>query len=79
MYFPNTIYTLYPLEIRNNALQESWSPVSHLNSVANSPKLREVYESCLSLLSEYSTFVGQHEALYNMSWWLRGLRRQSHI
>tara|TARA_B100001094_G_C18196322_1_gene811511 strand:+ start:19275 stop:21338 length:2064 start_codon:yes stop_codon:yes gene_type:complete len=55
-----------PLEIRNNALQESWSPVSHLNSVANSPKLREVYEQCLPLLSEYSTFVGQHEPLYHM-------------
>ncbi|MGU0171606.1 hypothetical protein ACVXG8_09015 [Escherichia coli] len=36
-------------------------PVSHLNSVKNSPELREAYEQTLPLLSEYSTWVGQHE------------------
>jgi oligopeptidase A len=39
-------------------------PVSHLNSVKNSPELREAYEQTLPLLSEYSTWVGQHEGLY---------------
>jgi oligopeptidase A len=38
--------------------------VSHLNSVKNSPELREAYEQTLPLLSEYSTWVGQHEGLY---------------
>ncbi|VEB90850.1 oligopeptidase A [Citrobacter koseri] len=42
-----------------------FSPVSHLNSVKNSPELREAYEQTLPLLSEYSTWVGQHEGLYN--------------
>jgi oligopeptidase A len=42
----------------------SFSPVSHLNSVKNSPELREAYEQTLPLLSEYSTWVGQHEGLY---------------
>ncbi len=30
----------------------------------NSPELREAYEQTLPLLSEYSTWVGQHEGLY---------------
>ncbi len=45
-------------------LSRLWSPVSHLNSVVSSPELREAYESCLPLLSEFSTWVGQHEGLY---------------
>jgi len=40
-----------------------WSPVSHLNSVKNSDELRAAYESCLPMLSEYSTWVGQHQGL----------------
>src|SRR5690606_7741394 len=36
----------------------------HMNSVVNTPQLREAYESCLPLLSEYSTWLGQHEGLY---------------
>lgn len=45
-------------------LSKLWSPVSHMNSVVNSPELREAYESCLPLLSEFSTWLGQHEGLY---------------
>ncbi len=35
-----------------------------MNSVVSSDELREAYESCLPLLSEYGTFVGQHQGLY---------------
>lgn len=42
----------------------AWSPISHLNSVKNSQELREAYEACLPLLSEYGTWVGQHEGLF---------------
>lgn len=45
-------------------LSRLWSPVSHLNAVTSSAQLREAYESCLPLLSDYSTWVGQHEGLY---------------
>ena len=31
----------------------------------NSPELRDAYQACLPLLSEYSTWVGQHKGLYN--------------
>lgn len=41
-----------------------WSPVGHLNGVKNSPELREAYQACLPLLSEYSTWAGQHQGLY---------------
>ncbi|MDX3772608.1 oligopeptidase A [Chromatiaceae bacterium AAb-1] len=45
-------------------LGKLWSPVSHMNAVVNSPELRAAYESCLPLLSEFSTWLGQHEGLY---------------
>ncbi|MGT8916368.1 hypothetical protein ACVV37_02870 [Escherichia coli] len=48
----------------DDVLGRIFSPVSHLNSVKNSPELREAYEQTLPLLSEYSTWVGQHEGLY---------------
>ncbi|EIS5897581.1 oligopeptidase A, partial [Salmonella enterica] len=54
-----------PLAEADDALGRIFSPVSHLNSVKNSPELREAYEQTLPLLSEYSTWVGQHEGLYN--------------
>ncbi len=52
------------LEQDSDRLGKLWSPVSHLNSVLNSPELREAYESCLPLLSDFSTWLGQHEGLY---------------
>ncbi|TPH13308.1 oligopeptidase A [Litorilituus lipolyticus] len=53
-----------PLDDADDVLEKLWSPVSHMNSVISNDELREAYESCLPLLSEYGTFVGQHEALY---------------
>ncbi|OBX04188.1 oligopeptidase A [Gallibacterium genomosp. 3] len=53
-----------PLAEVNDKLSKAWSPVAHLNSVKNSPELREVYQACLPLLSEYGTWVGQHQGLY---------------
>lgn len=52
------------LDEETDRLGKLWSPVSHLNSVLNSPELRQAYESCLPLLSEFSTWLGQHEGLY---------------
>ena len=53
-----------PLAETDDRLSRIFSPVSHLNAVKNSPELREAYEQTLPLLSEYSTWVGQHEGLY---------------
>ena len=56
---------ILPLTEVNDRLSRAWSPVSHLNAVKNSPALREAYQACLPLLSEYGTWVGQHKGLYN--------------
>ena len=53
-----------PLESRDDQLSQAWSPVSHLNGVANNEALRGAYEKCLAKLSAYSTALGQHEGLY---------------
>nr|WP_163501209.1 oligopeptidase A [Halomonas socia] len=52
-----------PLEALNDQLAQAWSPVSHLNGTMNSEPLREAYQACLAKLSEYSTWLGQHEGL----------------
>lgn len=53
-----------PIEDVDDKLSQVWSPVSHMNSVVNSDELRDAYESCLPLLSEYGTWVGQHKGLF---------------
>jgi oligopeptidase A len=53
-----------PIEQMEDELAQAWSPVSHLNSVANSDELRTAYNTCLPLLSEYSTWSGQHSGQY---------------
>ena len=55
---------LQPLEQLGDELAQAWSPVSHLNSVRNSDELREAYNACLPLFSQYSTWMGQHPGLY---------------
>src|SRR5690554_1490375 len=50
-----------PLEQTDDLLERSWSPISHLNAVVSSNEMREAHDNCLPLLSEYGTFVGQHE------------------
>ncbi|MDG1815254.1 MAG: oligopeptidase A [Glaciecola sp.] len=47
-------------------LSNLWSPVSHMNSVLSNDEWREAHDACLPLLSEYGTWVGQHEGLYQL-------------
>ncbi len=54
-----------PLAQTDDKLSRLWSPIGHLNSVMNSNELREAYEACLPLLSDYSTWIGQHKPLYD--------------
>ncbi|GHX39159.1 Oligopeptidase A [Vibrio cholerae] len=61
---PSWESVIAPIEEVDDRLSRIWSPVSHMNSVVNSDELREAYESCLPLLSEYSTWVGQHKGLF---------------
>jgi oligopeptidase A len=53
-----------PLSLLEDALSKQWSPIRHLNSVKSSESLREAYNGCLPLLSEYATEMSQNKALY---------------
>lgn len=53
-----------PLDDMGEQLDLAWSPVRHLNAVMNSPELRDAYNSCLPLLSEFSTEMGQNQKLF---------------
>ncbi|HMU65914.1 MAG TPA: oligopeptidase A, partial [Cellvibrionaceae bacterium] len=53
-----------PLEEAEDRLDKAFSPVSHLNSVANTPQLRDAYNSALQSLTAYHTALGQNNELY---------------
>ncbi len=53
-----------PLEELQHRLSRAWSPVGHLNGVMNNEALRERYNACLPLLSEYGTDLSQNEGLF---------------
>jgi oligopeptidase A len=55
---------LRKLERINDEIQRVWGPVSHLNSVLSTPPLRDAYNRCLPLVTEFGTELGQNEALY---------------
>ncbi|MBV2092115.1 MAG: oligopeptidase A [Candidatus Thiodiazotropha sp. (ex Ctena orbiculata)] len=60
---PNWHNFVEPLEIAEDRLSRTWSPISHMNSVVNHDELREVYNACLPKLSDYATEVGQNSKL----------------
>ena len=53
-----------PLEEMEDTLGRVWSPASHMNSVVNSDELREAYNECLPLLTDYGTDLSQNQKLY---------------
>jgi len=52
------------LERVHDEIRRVWGPVSHLNSVASTPQLRDAYNAGLPLVTEFNTEIGQNEALY---------------
>ncbi len=61
--FENIVTRIEEVEDELSAI---FSPISHTNSVVSSDELREAHDACLPLLSEYSTYVGQHQGLCDM-------------
>jgi oligopeptidase A len=53
-----------PVEELAYRLSRVFSPIAHLNAVANSAEMREAYNDCLPLITEYSSELGQNEALF---------------
>ncbi len=47
-----------------DALSRAWSPVSHLNSVADSKRLREAYNTGLERLTEHENWRQQHPGIF---------------
>jgi len=52
-----------PIEELRYRLSRVWSPIGHLNAVANSAVMREAYNECVPLLTAYSSELGQNAAL----------------
>jgi oligopeptidase A len=60
---PTFASLVVPVEELSYRLSRAFSPISHLNAVANSAQMREAYNECLPLLTEYSSELGQNTAL----------------
>lgn len=56
--------TVTALNDATEQLWRAWTIVGHLNSVINSPELREARSLCLPKITEFSTWLGQNQALY---------------
>lgn len=53
-----------PIDQWDDEVSQAFSPVGHLNGVQNSDELRDAYNACLPLLSQYSTEIGQNADLF---------------
>jgi oligopeptidase A len=60
---PTFASLVIPVEELSYRLSRVWSPIGHLNAVANSAEMREAYNQCVPLLTEYSSELGQNAAL----------------
>jgi len=62
---PHTWQSLmFELDEMEDRLSKVWSTVSHLNAVKNSPSIREAYNKCQPLITQYYSELGQNESLY---------------
>ena len=52
------------LDVATEKLGRTWSAVSHLNGVADTPELRAAYNAALPTITEFYTRLGADEALY---------------
>ena len=53
-----------PLDDADERLARAWGPVAHLNSVMNSPELREAYNLNLPKITQYHSELAQHQGLF---------------
>lgn len=62
---PSWESVVQPIAEMDDRISRAWSPVAHLNAVADNPELRQAHQAVLPLLSEYATEMGQNEGLYH--------------
>jgi len=60
---PTFASLVVPVEELAYRLNRVFSPIGHLNGVANSPAMREAYNECIPLLTAYSSELGQNAEL----------------
>jgi len=64
----NSNYTwanlMAPIDDMSDKLSHVWAPFSHIHSVMSSDKVREAYNKCIEILTEYHTEFMQNEELY---------------
>ncbi|MDD5401496.1 MAG: M3 family metallopeptidase [Sulfurimonas sp.] len=53
-----------PLGMMDEYLEQFFTPLSHINSVSNTPKTQEVYADSLPIITEYSTKLSQNLNIY---------------
>lgn len=53
-----------PMQTIDQAIDDYFAPVSHLNAVKNSLELREAYQQCVEALTEYSSELGQNKTIF---------------
>jgi len=54
------------LERIHAAVHRVWGPVAHFNAVVSTPPLRDAYNKCLPLITEFNTMLNQSEPLYSL-------------
>ena len=52
------------LEMIEEDIGRRFTPLRHLNAVASTPEVRGAYERVLAALTDYETWLGQHQGLY---------------
>src|SRR3990167_2566917 len=55
---------MQPIEVMNDELSKTWSPINHLHGVRESEELRQAYNKTLPLIIAYHTEISQNEALF---------------
>jgi oligopeptidase A len=55
---------LRSIERIHDAIHRVWGPVSHLNSVLSTPALRDAFNECLPIVTEFGTELAQNATLY---------------
>ena len=61
---PDWDHFVVPVEDALERLTRAWGVAGHLESVVNSPELREAYNANIARISNFFTELGQNEALY---------------
>lgn len=54
-----------PLDTVSEPLWRAWSVAGHLNTVVNTPELRDAYNAMLGPITELATWIGLNEGIYH--------------